>query len=60
MSHFIVNYLNLKKEDMEGTDMENISYNLTNWYVIANEPMKAHVGKRDIATVILSFGTSCR
>ena len=60
MYHSIVNYLNLKKEDMEEIDTENISYTLTNWYTIVTEAMKAHVGNRDIAVVILIFGTSCR
>jgi hypothetical protein len=60
MSQSIVNYLNLNKEDMEKIHTENVSYNLTNWYVFATEPMKAYVGNRVIAVVILSFGTSCR
>jgi len=60
MSQSIVNYLNLNKEDMEKIHTENISYNLKNWYIFATEPMKAYVGNRVIAVVILSYGTSCR
>ena len=56
--HSIFNYLNLEK-NIDEIGMENITYFLTKLYIIATEPMKAHVGNRDIVVVILNFGTSC-
>jgi hypothetical protein len=34
MSHSIVNYLNLKKEEREEIDTENYSHSLRSWYKI--------------------------